>query len=1029
MTVNTLDIISGPYIGNNVTTQFSYDFRVEDKTQLTVFETDNSVDPAVITTLTVDTDYTVNNIGTDGGGTIDRVAGALPTGDEWYIRSDYIATQLTDLESQGGFFPDVHEAVMDKTTFLIQQHNDLIRRSVRFSDSYSGNADTSLPAPDAGKTLAWSESADSIVNGPSSNDITTAVVDAQTAQAAAETAQSTAETNATLSQLAAWDAEAEVLTANSYALQPEDVFVNIYTSDDDGTFTVTATTEYSSLHWAAKADASASTTTSTHLSVAAMVADTALGIGQKVRTLGYYSAGDGGGNDYEIVAAASGTADGGSYIDLSTHQAKGLFNDSVINIKKFGAVADGADSLEDGDTVKGDWVTATSYVVGDLIWESSSGSRLGYICAIAHTSGTFATDLTAVKWVVGSFSGTDNTSFLANAVAYHELTGRPLYVPSGDYKCINPSTTSDSAYITLAGDSFEMDGSGRFFLDEDLSTPKNYNFFKTTLAASNTDRALLKTFKISGVSFKGRWSHAPGGNVTSGSRTHVFYLSGYDDLDISKCNFSDIAGSVSRINTCNGVLCDGNTFYQIGKGSARFLNCNSIRVVNNKISNTDDDSIDCHANANGLRTNIVISNNQLFNAEGIIALGARSLTCSSNTLQLCHGTIIYLGGRVSDEGDNASYSISCIGNTVVDSLSRSNDGSTLAVSSATSGALTVSGVPSSWQAGSYTGTVVRDPLTTADIIYDNIDLDTTNVTHSGNIVVSSNPIKRTLPVATNYSDWGYGLYFHDSGWIDPAVIVTNFKTNAIVLNGDMENFVVNPIVSGFRSGAGVYLNFTQTTDTARVFSFRNGYIGSGVIRDCLNGVQHSRQFSAAPAPLINMDVTVDSLVIDLDPYHISVARTSASAGTWNTGASVADRNMAIGVRNTQGIRASNNTIKNCFDPFYGEDTGFTLGFYSNNNLHCEPVSHLLNAGNIGIARPLPAGPEVAHTIVKGAPSGGSFDQINNACLRSGTAVPTSGIYVIGHEFSVNMTSGVTVDRYRRATTGNAHVVGTDWKAF
>ena len=61
-------------------------------------------------------------------------------------------------------------------------------------------------------------------------------------------------------------------------------------------------------------------------SVADMVADATLIVGQKCRTLGYYAVGDGGGNDYIIVAAATGTDDGGSYIDLSGSgfQAKGF---------------------------------------------------------------------------------------------------------------------------------------------------------------------------------------------------------------------------------------------------------------------------------------------------------------------------------------------------------------------------------------------------------------------------------------------------------------------------------------------------------------------------------------------------------------------------------------------------------------------------------------------------------------------------------------------------------------------------------
>lgn len=132
MTVNTTNITSGPYVGNGVTDQFSYTFRVDTKNQLSVYET---TDAGIQTLLTVDTDYTVAGIGDDNGGTLTRVAGALPSGYTWYIRSNYQPTQLTAFTSQGAFFPDLHEDAMDKMTFLIQQILDGQERSFRLSDS------------------------------------------------------------------------------------------------------------------------------------------------------------------------------------------------------------------------------------------------------------------------------------------------------------------------------------------------------------------------------------------------------------------------------------------------------------------------------------------------------------------------------------------------------------------------------------------------------------------------------------------------------------------------------------------------------------------------------------------------------------------------------------------------------------------------------------------------------------------------------------------------------------------------------
>ena len=63
-------------------------------------------------------------------------------------------------------------------------------------------------------------------------------------------------TNATNAQLKAWEAEAERMTSDSYATEAEDVVVKVYSSNGNGTFTATPTTEYSSLHWAAKSAAS-----------------------------------------------------------------------------------------------------------------------------------------------------------------------------------------------------------------------------------------------------------------------------------------------------------------------------------------------------------------------------------------------------------------------------------------------------------------------------------------------------------------------------------------------------------------------------------------------------------------------------------------------------------------------------------------------------------------------------------------------------------------------------------------------------
>lgn len=69
------------------------------------------------------------------------------------------------------------------------------------------------------------------------------------------------------------------------------------------------------------------------------------------------------------------------------------------------AAAEAAATAADVSKIEwqGAWLTATSYALNDAV--SQGGSS--YICIVAHTSGTFATDLAALKWEVLAAKGTD----------------------------------------------------------------------------------------------------------------------------------------------------------------------------------------------------------------------------------------------------------------------------------------------------------------------------------------------------------------------------------------------------------------------------------------------------------------------------------------------------------------------------------------------------------------------------------------------------------------------------------------------
>lgn len=57
-------------------------------------------------------------------------------------------------------------------------------------------------------------------------------------------------------------------------------------------------------------------------------------------------------------------------------------------------------------TVRGGWVTATAYALGDVVLQGG----IVYICMVANTSGTFATDLAAGKWGAMTNTATASTT-------------------------------------------------------------------------------------------------------------------------------------------------------------------------------------------------------------------------------------------------------------------------------------------------------------------------------------------------------------------------------------------------------------------------------------------------------------------------------------------------------------------------------------------------------------------------------------------------------------------------------------------
>lgn len=151
--------------GNGVATSFSFPFTIYESTDLVVVKID---DEGVETTLSEGTgtsNYAVVVSSYPGAGSVTFPASGstyLATGEYLTIKRVLDLTQETDLENQGGYFPDVQERVYDRLTMIAQQQEESLGRSFKASEGDDGTVDYTVAQPTAGYYLRVNAAGDGL---------------------------------------------------------------------------------------------------------------------------------------------------------------------------------------------------------------------------------------------------------------------------------------------------------------------------------------------------------------------------------------------------------------------------------------------------------------------------------------------------------------------------------------------------------------------------------------------------------------------------------------------------------------------------------------------------------------------------------------------------------------------------------------------------------------------------------------------------------------------------------------------------
>ena len=169
MTVPSTARRAGPFLGNGVTTTFSFSFKTFAAADLLVTKMDAL---GLETTLVLNSDYSVTlNPDQDAspGGTITYPlsGSALPAGQKLTVVGDLDYEQTTDLLGGGAFNARVIEDTFDRIVIQIQQLEERLDRAV--SVPVSSTASAELPAPEGSALLGWNGGGTALENVPLSS--------------------------------------------------------------------------------------------------------------------------------------------------------------------------------------------------------------------------------------------------------------------------------------------------------------------------------------------------------------------------------------------------------------------------------------------------------------------------------------------------------------------------------------------------------------------------------------------------------------------------------------------------------------------------------------------------------------------------------------------------------------------------------------------------------------------------------------------------------------------------------------------
>ena len=374
--------------------------------------------------------------------------------------------------------------------------------------------------------------------------------------------------------------------------------------------------------------------------------------------------------------------------------------------------------------------------------------------------------------------------------AAHAAGGGKVYIPAGTFrKTKNSPQLTMYSNTTLCGDG---DCSVLYFDDDVVLTRRDL------LNIHNTENVTFRDFKILGT--------ADRDEVTT-NQSQCLIGDEIDGLRIENMTFEGLRYMVTAFSYVRNGVFTGNRLIKCMRDGLRAVNSYNIIVSENNFQSVTDDAVALHGLDNAtdpVGSTFVVTNNTFDACQGVKVLGAKNVTVAHNVFtRTIRNPIEIKIPFTGTEGNTPMFNIDVSHNVILDTFGDF-------------------GIVDAVKIESYPYVSVGSPseqpgVNATPYAYNwlnNIDAGGVNVGAFG-VNICDNIIGRSLPAATNYSDYGYGdLYDYGEGWpYDPEILETGFITHGITVSAAINGLRIsgNQIYGLDAAGTAVRLTTDFTT--------------------------------------------------------------------------------------------------------------------------------------------------------------------------------------------------------------------------